>query len=241
MSKDDKLIDSKKGSDGDWKRRTSDISGYQRAFYMTDSKGDYIRIDYNLKEKKVRLYAEIAKDANRPYFSVIQKGKISTEKNVLTGRPNGVAPVFESKARIFSTLPNDELLRVINGTYGISQPSKKQIISERMQKLEETRQRYFVEHREESESGDRFPMESLFGVIKKNFFSILLGAAITIGAYYLFNLSYASAGIAVASYGIFLGIADMFLREKETDMFMVLCFLLLGLGLFVYGRYLVDF
>ena len=34
-----------------WKRRPSDIRGYERAMYTTLENGDYIRVDYNTGEK----------------------------------------------------------------------------------------------------------------------------------------------------------------------------------------------
>ena len=38
-----------------WKRRPSEIRGYERALYTTLDNGDYIRIDYNNGAQRARL------------------------------------------------------------------------------------------------------------------------------------------------------------------------------------------
>ena len=48
-----------------WKRRPSEIKGYQKAYYINDSDGSYLRVDYHLKEKKLRLYLEDASETDR--------------------------------------------------------------------------------------------------------------------------------------------------------------------------------
>ena len=45
-----------------WKRRPSEIRGYERTMYTTLDNGDYIRVDYNTGEKIVRLYVEVLKE-----------------------------------------------------------------------------------------------------------------------------------------------------------------------------------
>ncbi|MCX7678592.1 MAG: hypothetical protein N2316_05185, partial [Spirochaetes bacterium] len=105
--------------DHHWKRRPSEIRGYNRTFYMTDDNGDYLRVDYNLKEKRVRLYLEDASEGGIPYYAVISNGRITAEKNAQTGRPVNLSEKFRSRAELFSSIGNNEVLKLINENYGI--------------------------------------------------------------------------------------------------------------------------
>ena len=51
-----------------WKKRPSEIRGYQRTYYITTEDGDYLRLDYSLKEKRVRLYMEIDSEGGNAYY-----------------------------------------------------------------------------------------------------------------------------------------------------------------------------
>ena len=56
-----------------WKRRPSEIRGYERAMYTTLNNGDYIRVDYNIAEKRVRLYVEVSDEKNASYYSIVNR------------------------------------------------------------------------------------------------------------------------------------------------------------------------
>jgi hypothetical protein len=71
-----------------WKRRPSEIRGYERAMYTTLNNGDYIRIDYNVAEKRVRLYVEVSDENNASYYSIINSGKIVNER-IVPGNQQG--------------------------------------------------------------------------------------------------------------------------------------------------------
>lgn len=243
MSREDTLIGSKIDSENSWKRRTSDISGYQRAFYMTNEKDDYIRVDYNLKENRVRLYVEAAKDGNKPYFSVIQNGKITAERNVFTGRQGGVNEAISERAADFASLPNNDVLKLINNHYGIkphaNKNKKQQISNEQRQALEATRQRYFVGQIEAGRERGRAGFWGvLLGKFKESLLGILLGAGISVAAYYIFYLNFSAAGIAAACYGVLSGFVDIFIRRKEADAFRMIFFIAIGIVLYIYGYYL---
>jgi hypothetical protein len=102
-----------------WKKRPSEIRGYQRTFYITSDEGDYLRVDYNLKEKRVRLYIEIDAEGGNAYYSVITNGKVTAERSISTGRSYGFSDKFRERADVFSTLPNNPVLKLINRNYGI--------------------------------------------------------------------------------------------------------------------------
>jgi len=129
-----------------WKKRPSEIRGYQRTFYITSEDGDYIRVDYNLKDKRVRLYVEIEEEGGNAYYSVITDGKITAERSVSTGRSFGFTEKFRERAMIFSTLPNSQVLKLINRNYGIQRGKaveKEKPQTEKEKLLKETKQRYF--------------------------------------------------------------------------------------------------
>ena len=102
-----------------WKKRPSEIRGYQRTFYINSENGDYLRVDYNLKEKRVRLYMELEEEGGNAYYSVITDGKITAERSVSTGRNFGFTEKFRERSAIYSTIPNNQVLKLVNRNYGI--------------------------------------------------------------------------------------------------------------------------
>ena len=83
-----------------WKRRPSEIRGYERAMYTTLENGDYIRVDYNTGEKIVRLYAEVLEEKGASYYAVISNGRVTVEKNS-NGRSARVADMLSERAKEF--------------------------------------------------------------------------------------------------------------------------------------------
>ena len=66
-----------------WKRRPSEIRGYNRVIYTTTERGDYLRVDYNLKDKKVRLYLEDAEEGGKLRSPSMERGSISSISNAI--------------------------------------------------------------------------------------------------------------------------------------------------------------
>jgi hypothetical protein len=88
-----------------WKKRPSELRGYARTFYVNADNGDYVRIDYNLREKRVRIFLEDHEEGGIGYFSVIEKGTVVNEKNIATGRNTQLNARFSKRADILATLP----------------------------------------------------------------------------------------------------------------------------------------
>ncbi|MCL2155717.1 MAG: hypothetical protein FWH53_08645, partial [Leptospirales bacterium] len=172
-----------------WKRRSSEIRGYERAMYASLSNGDYLRVDYNLGEKTVRLYAEVVEDHGASYYSVIKNGHITTEKNS-RGKSSNVAEKLSERSDEFSTLPNKDVLGLINKNYGILSnniPEKKSI-KERLQvEREEIKRKYFRSEERSSSLGSVI-YESI-GFKKVGFVDLLdIMAGLLISAlFYYFN------------------------------------------------------
>ncbi len=222
-----------------WKKRPSEIRGYQRTFYINSEDGDYLRVDYNLKEKRVRLYIEIEGEGGNAYYSVITSGKITAERSVSTGRNFGFADKFRERAEIFSTMPNREVLKLINRNYGIQRirSAEQQKAATAKEKLiRETKRRYFRPEDAEGAAGRDRSRRRLFGPLRLiDIIDIALGLLIAGSVFIYFRYSYMAAGAAGAFFGIIIGLVDMFFRERSPNFIKVIVFLLGGIALYVRG------
>jgi hypothetical protein len=243
MSKKTKDADNKQEGTS-WKKRPSEISGFQNTFYLTDAKNDYVRIDYNLKEKRVRLYVEVFQEGGSPYFSIINKGKITVEKNVFSGRSYGFSEVFSNKADVFSTVPDNDVMTLIIGNYGITSPVSKsgQKLNERETRLAETRRKYFLRSDErdnpylaDSKKGKYASLRPMIGEIV----DMLVGAIISLGLFFILEYNFIAMGIFAAFYGIVIGVIDLFIRETRPHLVKVLFFFAAGITSYIYGYYVI--
>ena len=221
-----------------WKRRSSEIRGYERAMYASLSNGDYLRVDYNLGEKTVRLYAEVVEDHGASYYSVIKNGHITTEKNS-RGKSSNVAEKLSERSDEFSTLPNKDVLGLINKNYGILSnniPEKKSI-KERLQvEREEIKRKYFRSEERSSSLGSVI-YESI-GFKKVGFvdlLDIMAGLLISALFYYFNQYNLLTAGAVATIWGIILGVLDIFIRERDPFFLKILFFLFSGAIIYIYS------
>lgn len=101
-----------------WVTRTSEISGFTHAVFLTDGKGDYIRVDYNAGRRSARLTVEDRKE--RCVHSLIENGKIVKEwssRGNISG--SSIPAVFRSKAAVYSAVIVPQAYNLIRGNYGI--------------------------------------------------------------------------------------------------------------------------
>jgi hypothetical protein len=222
-----------------WKRRPSEIRGYHRALYITTDEGDYLRVDYNLKDKRVRLYVEVAREGGSPYYSVISNGRITSEKSVSTGRSFGFAGKFQDRADIFSTIPNREVVKLINKNYKIGVYTEGKVSSaKRQRELEETRQRYFKANGLSSTAGYADEDVQLFGRLKfVDVLDFFIGFILSAVMFLLFQYSLIAMGVVLAFFGIIIGIVDMFIRGRSPIFIKVILFILLGAFAYIYGYF----
>ncbi len=226
-----------------WKKRPSEIRGYQRTFYITSEEGDYIRIDYNLKDKRVRLYIEVDAEGGNAYYSVITDGKITAERSVSSGRSMGFSEKFRERAPIFSTLPNNQILKLINRNYGIQRGrvvEKEKPADEAKEKLiKETKQRYFKPESfpggEEGASGSGVLFNNL-GLV--DLIDFMIGLLLAGSVFLFFRYNYMAMGVTAAFFGIIIGFVDMFLRGRSPVFLKVVFFLISGAALYVYGYFM---
>jgi hypothetical protein len=99
-----------------WIKRQSELEGFSGALYCTDSKGEYVRVDYSLKDKKARLTVEDRSE--RRCHSLIIASSIEKEW-VARSAGGSVSSVMKRKAHIFSLIPDLRVLSLIRGCYGI--------------------------------------------------------------------------------------------------------------------------
>ena len=226
-----------------WKKRPSEIHGYQRAYYMTTDDNDYVRVDFNLREKRVRLYVEIDGEGGNAYYAVISNGKITAERSVSSGRSFGFADKFRERADIFATLPNREVLKLINRNYGIGKAKLKgkpqEQKTEKEKLIEETKRRYFKpefhgteEERKVADDRRLFRKIRLFDVI-----DMIVGCAVSAAAFWYFKYSFLALGAVAAFFGIIIGMVDMFFRDRSPLFIKVGLFLMGGTAAYVYGYF----
>jgi len=211
---------------------------------MTDENGDYLRVDYNSKEKRVRLYVEVQSEGGSPYYAVIKEGKITIERSVMSGRSSGFSEKFRERSHLFSTITNKDILRIIKGNYGISSTkdaskSKENADAEHKKRIEETRKRYFVQ-----EDNPYHNASGLTGTIRGrirfvDFIDFLAGWGLAMGSFFYFQYSFIALGIVSALFGLLLGLFDIFIRERQPLFLKILFFLIAGLGSYVYGYFLM--
>lgn len=226
-----------------WKKRPSEIRGYQRTYYMNSPDGDYLRIDYNLKEKKVRLYIEVESEGGNAYYAVITNGKITAERSVSTGRSFGFTEKFVERSDLFSTMPNREVLKLVSGNYGIQRGGKQSAAAQEPQKTEkeklirETKRRYFKkEYLAEGGAGGEQGAGRVFR--RLNIFDLIdfvLGVLLAGSAFFFFKYSFMAMGATAAFFGIIIGFVDMFFRDRPPVFTKVIFFLLAGIASYIYG------
>ena len=228
-----------------WKRRPSEIRGYHRTLYLNDDNGDYLRVDYNLKEKRVRLYVELADEGGNPYYSVISNGKITAERSVSSGRSYGFSEKFSSRAEMFSTIPNREVLKLINRNYNI-RPGLAEERRKEQERLQVERQRYREEARKKYFKPEKNPYADKKSIRAKSDIHIaiidvldaIVGILVGTLGFLYFQYSYVAAGIMCAFFGIIIGFIDMFFRRRSPVLFKVLFFVIAGTSLYIYGYFL---
>ncbi len=220
-----------------WKRRPSEIRGYERAMYTTLDNGDYIRVDYNTSEKIVRIYTEVQEDKGASYYAVINKGRVTAEKNN-NGRATGVSERISERAKEFSTLPNNDVIKLINNNYGISSKgaSVKKVKKDRLQveRKEITRKYFKPEGSPYTESG-YIAGKRLRKIGIVDLFDVLTGIVISGLFFFIGQYDLIAAGAAAVIWGMLLGVFDILLREREPVFIKIFFFLISGAGIYFYS------
>ncbi|HOP63565.1 MAG TPA: hypothetical protein PK358_03550 [Spirochaetota bacterium] len=227
-----------------WKRRPSEIRGYDRAMYTTLNNGDYIRVDYNLSEDRVRLYVEISDEDNNSYYSIISGGRIVTERNS-SGKSARVGEKLIERATEFSTLPNSEVLKIINRNYGIEAFNEVENRKKEQQQKEQrslVKKRYFKEAEvavNDYADVSEHVKQQRAKVSLIDLIDVLTGIVLAGVFFILYRYSFLALGAVAVFWGIIIGIIDIFLREREPVFSKILFFLLAGSAIYIYDYFYI--
>lgn len=245
-STDNSINKSNDSKDIFWKRRPSEIRGYNRTLYTTTEDGDYIRVDYNIKEKKVRIYLEDTDEGGNPYYSVITQGRINIERNATTGRVCPLEEKLSKRADVISTIPNREVLKLINNNYGISERQEVRIIDsaeakrkeiERKKELNRIRKKYFKTQPFIFSDRPRIKRpRQKFSFI--DLIDFLIGISLCVILYSI-DRSFVTVGVLAAFIGIFMGLLDVYQRERQLVLTKMFFFLISGMISYIYGYYIL--
>jgi hypothetical protein len=228
-----------------WRRRPSEIKGYNRTIYTTTETNEYLRVDFNLQEKRVRLYLEDNEEGGNPYYSVITNGKVTVERNATTGRISDLYDKFSKRADVFSTIPNKDVVRLINNNYNIGIVVKKRNNSKeeintgkavpKTQLIKEYIPTYARDADNNKVTGTR-KKKNRIGFI--DIIDSIVGITLCAGLF-LYNRSFVTLGVLSAFIGIFMGLLDVYYRERYPVFIKMILFLLAGVISYVYGYYIL--
>lgn len=223
-----------------WKRRPSEIKGFDRAMYTTLDNGDYIRIDYNIVDNMARVYVEIDGDRTSPYYAIINKGRVTLERNN-AGRSSKVAEIISARASQFSSIPNKEILKIVNRNYGIidsSEPVPENKADRGQVTRDQIRKKYF--------KNDANPYEQESASVKSSFISgfsfvdlidFVVGIVLIGAAFFFSQYSLLTVGTVAILWGLVLGFLDIVLRNREPVFTKIIFFLFGGAFVYIYGYF----
>ena len=224
-----------------WKRRPSEIKGFERAMYTTLDNGDYIRVDYNIVDSMARVYVEVNGEKTSSYYAIINNGRITLERNN-AGRSAKVAEVISARASQFSTIPNKEILKIINRSYGIIDRDAKPAAEKKtgLMTREQVRQRYFRQNANPYEGGTPGQTragDALGGLSFIDLIDFMFGMLLIAGTFIIFNKSVPAAGAVAVFWGLVLGFLDIMIRGREPVFIKIIIFLFGGAFIYIYGYF----
>ncbi len=233
-------INKSKSKEYFWRRRPSEIRGYNRTLYLTTDDNEYLRVDFDLKEKKIRLYIEDKDEGGNPYYSVINNGKITVERNATSGRVSDLHDKFAKRADIFNTIPNIEVIRLFGGNYGIGVKAKDKFARKEQsaKDSEQVRKKNIVPRYAFGSEKETVARRKT----KRSYFSDIIDISVGIFlcvAIYTYNNSFVTLGVLSAFIGIFVGLLDVYYREKRLNIIKMLLFLFAGVIFYIYGYYIL--
>ena len=209
--------------------------------YTTLDNGDYIRVDYNIVDNMARVYVEVNGDKASSFYSIINNGRLTLERNN-TGRSSKVAEVITERASHFSTIPNKEILKIINRNYGIIDRDSKPVAEKKagLMTREQVRQRYFRKDNNPYDgSNTRQPAAAAAsaGISLIDLVDVVFGILLATGAFIIFKNSLMAAGTVTVFWGLILGFLDIMVREREPVFLKIIIFLFGGAFLYIYGYF----
>lgn len=226
-----------------WKSSKPITHGYNKSYIAKTPGGDILRVEYNFKEGIVKLSIRNASEKGKEYIAIVKKGTSIREKDIST---NSNIP-FKKKLLpfrdIFSSIPDDEILKSLGGIYGIS------IISRGIDQEDKTPDLTGEFSVKPSIPGETFfqrlrrvhpkqPKKPLWQRIKERFWGevhdLAIGASLSIAIYFNYY-DYIVLGASIAALGFVFGGLDWIVRNRAPLLSKVVLFLIIGSYFFYTG------
>lgn len=102
-----------------WQVRSSDQEGFTRTYFTSTPAGDELEVDFHFARKMVQIRITLAEEHGRQYTAVIKSGTIIRERDITSRRALDLTSRMYPLREIFGYLPEEMVLRVIDGSYGI--------------------------------------------------------------------------------------------------------------------------
>ncbi len=201
-----------------WKKRPSELKGFDSTWYQNHASKDYLRLDYSVPENRVRLYVEIKGQASDSFCVEILNGEIIARSSTNRSRPSEVDHVFMQRMKSFNTIPLKKALAEIKKVLKLETQKNKKAPA--AQPLTE----------------EKFSLNKLLVQYSiADLFDFILGLILTASAFYFIDMNYTLAGIVSALFGISTGAVDILIRHRKPLFSKILIFLFAGMILYVYG------
>ncbi len=201
-----------------WKKRPSELKGFDTTCYQNHASKDYLRIDYAVPENRVRLYVEIKGQSSDSFCVEILNGEIIARSSSKRMRPSEVDLVFLQRMKSFNTIPLKKALSEIKKVFKLeSQKDKKAPAAAPIPE-------------------EKFSLNKLLVQYSiADLFDFILGIILTGAVFYFIDMNYTLAGIVSALFGISTGAVDILARHRKPLFSKILIFLFAGMILYVYG------
>ncbi len=227
-----------------WKRSKPVTQGYQKCYQAKTPQGDFLQVESNFHEGLVKLQLEPAHEKGSCYTCTIKKGIIIREREVNSGASISLKNKFFPFKVLFSCLPDEDTVKSIGGVYGITWiPSFRKKAESFSVEVPDFSQnisypkssfwkKLFPNRKAES------PKVSNWSQFKKRATEDLQDSALGFSfgaAMYFHFFDFVLLGWVLAVFGVFIGLIDWVLRNREPLTIKVLLFFLVGSYFFYTG------
>ncbi len=227
-----------------WKKKRSNLSGFQKCYIAEAPNGEKLRADYNFHDSLVILSLELP-GKKGSYSATVKKGVVIREKDD-SGRINvSVKNRFIPYKDVFSCLPNDDLLKAVDGVFGISAVSLgRKEIDKTFDKTGEYSLKESIQFESFFERLARKRQERIakYGTIKQrvkkrfwgDFHDAVIGTSLGSCIYFHF-FDYYILGLTLIFLGVAFGGLDWLLRDRKPLITKILIFQIIGTYFFYTG------
>ncbi|MCS6984255.1 MAG: hypothetical protein NZM25_03880 [Leptospiraceae bacterium] len=214
---------------------------YSESYHLRTIQGDTLRVEVNRPAGLVRITLTTY-DGQR-FQSTMSHGVILREMNLSQNLPQDLEEIFSRYRFELSSLPDNQVLRLIGGNYGVlSQflgkrrdvyeilPSGPVTWQEWLKSLKEKFRGYIKEKLRLARALFFYPPQT-----SDVWDALLLTLA---GGYaYQINYSYLDGGFFLAAASLLNGLVDYFLKKRSPYLPKVILFFLAGFGAIAWGWY----